>query len=368
MHDGRHIDRRPQACPGSRPRPYCAGAAHLRHGRLPHSRTADRFHAGRLAPAHRRRHRAAVRPCRRRARSAPAFTAARSSKPRCTTFPGAMQTTWRGMSGRRFVMAAPRVPARVLQRTGVMLEGVLDALLPALLVAMGVLAAGITLGSLVGGAIGLLVGGVSALPGAVLGADLGLAFANALLVWAGLGFLVSEIAGGLPGDEPARRAWRATGRGRSRQGCAAIRHGSCRPRRTIWPRPRRCSSSSCCKVSSPGCCASRRSPRCEARWGASAERPARSGRVSCTAAADAAVAELVGRLRASRFGEGFAKWVEGNWRELVGNPRLQPREVLTGISSAGAPTRAGGELPAAGNFTSKKSAAAGKIHKWRRSY
>lgn len=220
------------------------------------------------------------------------------------------------------VMAAPRVPARVLQRTGVMLEGVLDALLPALLVAMGVLAAGITLGSLVGGAIGLLVGGVSALPGAVLGADLGLAFANALLVWAGLGFLVSEIAGGLP--EMSRLAERGVRRAAAVHGKAA---GDPAWQLSAAADDLAEAAALFIVLVLQGIVAwLLRKPAIAAMRGATGSIGRAAGSIrtgEATAAADAAVAELVGRLRASRFGEGFAKWVEGNWRELVGNPRLQ---------------------------------------------
>jgi len=45
------------------------------------------------------------------------------------------------------------------------------------------------------------------------------------------------------------------------------------------------------------------------------------------AAAEASVAELVGKLRASKFGDGFADWVEKNWRDLEKNPKLEPKEV-----------------------------------------
>ena len=251
-------------------------------------------------------------------------------------------------------LAGPRVPDHIVQRTGVMLQGVLDALLPTLLLALGVIAAGTALGSLVGAAIGLLAGGAGAVPGAVLGGDLGLTIANALLVWAGLGFLVSEIAIGLPvvgrlaersvrraaaahGVRAEHRAWQLSAAADDLAEAAALFVGLVLQGIVAW------------LLRNPAIAAARGAAGSLGR----AAGAARAG--GAAPAADAAVAELVGRLRASRFGEGFAKWVEWNWRELVGNPRLRPHEVLTGISSAGAPTRAGGELPAAGNFTSQKS-------------
>jgi hypothetical protein len=33
----------------------------------------------------------------------------------------------------------------------------------------------------------------------------------------------------------------------------------------------------------------------------------------------------VGKLRASKFGNGFAEWIEKNWRDLEKNPKLQPK-------------------------------------------
>src|SRR5437764_1672049 len=49
--------------------------------------------------------------------------------------------------------------------------------------------------------------------------------------------------------------------------------------------------------------------------------------VGAQATAEASVAELVGKLRASRLGAGFADWVESNWRDLMKDPRLQPKDI-----------------------------------------
>jgi hypothetical protein len=39
-------------------------------------------------------------------------------------------------------------------------------------------------------------------------------------------------------------------------------------------------------------------------------------------AADTTIAGLVAKLRASRFGDAFADWIEKNWHDLIRNPRL----------------------------------------------
>lgn len=43
-----------------------------------------------------------------------------------------------------------------------------------------------------------------------------------------------------------------------------------------------------------------------------------------TSSRKAGLPELLGNLRKSRLGEGFAGWVEGNWQALMGNSKLRP--------------------------------------------
>jgi len=52
-----------------------------------------------------------------------------------------------------------------------------------------------------------------------------------------------------------------------------------------------------------------------------------------SAAAASRVPELVGKLRSSKLGAGFADWVERNWKSLVQNPRLNKAKQSGGGSS-----------------------------------
>jgi hypothetical protein len=65
------------------------------------------------------------------------------------------------------------------------------------------------------------------------------------------------------------------------------------------------------------------------------------------AVADETVAALVSKLRASQLGDGFATWVEKNWKDLVKNPRLRPKALAGG----------GGALAAEAESSAKPSKA-----------
>ncbi len=53
-----------------------------------------------------------------------------------------------------------------------------------------------------------------------------------------------------------------------------------------------------------------------------------------TTAAASRVPELVGKLRASKLGAGFAEWIERNWKGLIENPHLQG-EQKSSVSQIG---------------------------------
>lgn len=223
-------------------------------------------------------------------------------------------------------LAVQRVPRRLSERTGLMLDAVLGAVLPTLLAAFGVLAAATALGAFIGGLVGFFAGGVSAVPGAALGGDAGFAIANAMLAWAGLGFLIVEIAAGLP--EMGRLAQRGVRRAAAR----SFVHPDTRPMQQSAATDDLADAFALlvCLVLQGIVAWLLKNPAIAAARSATASVGDAAGAIragEASAAADAAVAELVGHLRASRFGEGFAAWVEGHWRELVDNPRLQPRQT-----------------------------------------
>jgi hypothetical protein len=172
------------------------------------------------------------------------------------------------------------------------------------------------IGGIAGALIGALAGGVGAIPGAAAGAEAGLGIGLAILEWLGIGFLIVYISTKL--DEVVTKlshavsvAWNAGHSGRPRQ--ADIEAAA----REI------------------------------AQAVAVLVRLILEGIVLyLTAKGAAAVAErvpaLVGKLKASKLGTGFAEWVEKNYRSLIDDPKLNPK--LRQGSGQGKP--AGSETPA----------------------
>ncbi len=72
-------------------------------------------------------------------------------------------------------------------------DELLGAVIPGLVVILCCVAGTTAIGAAAGGALGFFLGGVGSLPGAVIGAGLGLDAGIALLTWLGLAFLVAHI-------------------------------------------------------------------------------------------------------------------------------------------------------------------------------
>jgi hypothetical protein len=71
------------------------------------------------------------------------------------------------------------------------------------------------------------------------------------------------------------------------------------------------------------------------------------------ATADASVAEVVGRLRASKFDNSFVDWIEKNWRDLQKNPKLQPKAAASSSGAgSGEAAEDGGGGPGGGKSAS----------------
>lgn len=86
------------------------------------------------------------------------------------------------------------VPEAILEETGVVLSEFIEGLIPGLL--MAACAVGLTtlLGAGAGFAIGIFEAGVGAVPGTLIGAQLGFDAGMFLLTWMGVGFLVKAVA------------------------------------------------------------------------------------------------------------------------------------------------------------------------------
>jgi hypothetical protein len=223
----------------------------------------------------------------------------------------------------------PMVGAIVLQETGVALTHIVQGLIPGLMMAVGVVAASTVIGAAAGAAVGALAGGVGAAPGGALGGQVGFDAGMAGLALLGLGFLAEGFVSGLPGlraqcELGIRRAVNSLfvpAAARPMEIQEASRHLAQAQAQLLklvlmavvaW------------LLKNPTLAAGKQAAS-SATGAASA---LRSGEALATAEAN--VAQLVAKLRASRLGAGFADWVEGNWRSLVENPRLRPRVMQAG--------------------------------------
>jgi hypothetical protein len=212
-------------------------------------------------------------------------------------------------------VARDYVPKAVFEATGQELGDLVKGLIPGLLMFMGVLGVTTAVGTLAGAALGaILGGGVGALPGAGVGAEAGFDLGLALLNYLGVGFLVVYI-----GKRLLQAMSVATG---------AIR--------MAWD-----------SVDNPTTerLAVDRAARKLAYAVGLVIRGLLQGIVAYllakgTAQAASRVPELVGRLRASKLGAGFAGWIERNWKALIGDTKLQDE---TGLSDSGSGGGGGGE-------------------------
>ena len=229
----------------------------------------------------------------------------------------------------------------ILEETGYQFKALLSGLIPGLLQMVAIVGASTILGAGIGALIGALAGGVGAAPGAVVGADLGFDVGMAALTWLGVAFLAASIAKGFAelleairnGVEWAWAARKLNGTAQKEQLDKAS-HELARSAGIVMRLVLQGILAYLLKKAAMG-----------ATRGAVAT--ARGVQMQGAAAvSEATVAELVGKLRASRFGDGFADWVEKNWRDLQKNPKLQPKEGAIagqgeGGGSAGQDSNAG---------------------------
>lgn len=221
-----------------------------------------------------------------------------------------------------YVRAEEFAPDAILEETGYQLKSLISGLLPGLLQILAIIGASTFLGAGIGGLIGALAGGVGAAPGAVVGADLGFDVGMAALTWLGVAFLAVSIAKGFAELLEAIRngvewAWAA----RKLKGAAQddqldkAAHELARSAGILVRLVLQGILAYLLKKAAMG-----------ATRGAVAT--ARGAQLQGAAAvSEATVAELVGKLRASRFDDGFADWVEKNWQDLEKNPKLQAKET-----------------------------------------
>lgn len=219
---------------------------------------------------------------------------------------------------RSITQASGYLPAALLRATGMELHAIVAGIVPGLLIFLGILCASTVLGAAAGAAIGLLAGGVGAIPGAVVGAEIGAQAGIALLNYLGLAFLAvyvgtSLIEAGHLAAHAVQRAWAAADKP------SALREH---------------------EISAAA--------REYAEAIALVFRGVLQGVVAFliargTAAAASRVPELVSNLRSSKLGEGFAVWIEKNWKGLIENPLLEARGTFGGPGGAGASaSKAGG--------------------------
>jgi uncharacterized protein DUF6861 len=198
----------------------------------------------------------------------------------------------------------------ILEETGQGLHEILEGLIPGLLTALIVVAGSTGLGAALGGAIGFLFGGVGAVPGALLGAELGLDAGLVLLDMLGIGFLIIYVGEHL-GEvlslirSGVVQAWNAG------EGTKSEREDVDEAAREM------------------------------ARALAVLVRLILEGIVAYLlakglSAVKSRVGELVASLKKSKFGKGFAEWVEKNVERIINDPRFNrsKRDNGTGNPSA----------------------------------
>jgi len=221
-----------------------------------------------------------------------------------------------------YELALDLAPEAILKETGYEISSLLSALIPGLLQVVVVVGATTFLGAAIGGIVGFLFGGVGAIPGAAVGGELGLDLGVAILTWLGVAFLVVSIAKGFVEMLDALRngiewAWaaRILPKAAEAKQVSAAAHELARTVGILFRLILQAIVVYLLK---------------KAAVGATRGATTTAGAVQAEGAAavsDATVAELVGKLRSSKFGGRFATWVEENWRDIVKNPRLKEAQA-----------------------------------------
>lgn len=212
------------------------------------------------------------------------------------------------------IQAEEYAPDAILKETGCQVASVISGFLPGLIQMLEIVGASSVLGAGIGGAVGLFCGGATAVPGLVIGGELGFDVGMAILTALGLGFLVAAISKGF-GElynalhEGVEWAWQAKGlKGeaqKEQQDKAA--HKMAEAAGILM---RLVLQAIVAELLRRGAIGSTR--------GALAR-----GKALGNAAAEGTDTAFIAQLRASKFGNAFADWVEKNKGDLEKNPRLQ---------------------------------------------
>jgi hypothetical protein len=253
-----------------------------------------------------------------------------------------------------YQLALELVPEAIQKETGYEISSLLAGLIPGLLQMVVIVGATTFLGAAIGGIVGFFFGGAGAIPGAAVGGELGLDLGVAILTWLGVAFLVVSIARGFGEMLDALRngiewAWAARNlpkAAEAKQVNAAARELA----RSVGILFRLILQAIVVYLLKKAAVGATRGAMTTAR-AAQAE--------GAAAVSDATVAELVGKLRTSKFGGRFAEWVESNWRDLVKNPRLKEAQTPgPSEGTGGAGTGAGSPGPRPKSSSSDPSVAA----------
>lgn len=224
-----------------------------------------------------------------------------------------------------YLRALELAPEAIYRHTGYALAAVLKGLLPALMEMLVVLAATTVIGAAAGGVIGFFFGGAGAAPGAVIGGQIGFDVGLAALTWLGLAFLIDAMAHGMG------RLWALLSSGVSRAWAAPEHPESRYPHEIERAATDLADAAGVLMLLLLQGLVAWVLKRAAVSSTQSALKTAGAARTTGSeAAADAAMAELVGKLKGSRLGGDFAKWVEDNWPKLKNDPRLRHQPSQSG--------------------------------------
>lgn len=226
-------------------------------------------------------------------------------------------------------LAENYAPEAILAETGYELASLLEGLLPGLLQMLAVVGATTLLGGVIGGIIGAFAGGVGAIPGAAVGGELGLDVGMAILTWMGLAFLAVAIVKGFGQLIEALHAgittaWTARNK-RGMEERLQVERAARELARAVGILMR---------LILIGIVAYLLKKAAVKSTSSAVGTVKNLQSVGATEVSSATVADLVGKLRASRLGKsGFADWVEKNWQKLVKDPKLQENTLDKGSAA-----------------------------------
>jgi hypothetical protein len=234
------------------------------------------------------------------------------------------------ISEARFLADFAYGPQSVIDETGKRIEDIMEGLLPGLLMVGCVVGISTLLGAAIGGVVGFLAFGAGAAPGAAIGAEVGFDVGMALVTWVGLGFLVVYIAESL-GEvsslmvEGVGLAWNARGKPPVVR-AAGVHAGAKKMGKAIGVFVRVLLEAIVLYLLEKG------APYVAAR-----------------------LSELVGKLKASKLGSGFAEWVLKNYKGLLEDPKVNPK-LRNAKPQGGATEEAAGSKGAGERSTEARNA------------